>query len=85
MGQISVPRSVQQLWSVYWIASLPPSASPLKVEMTRRTFYTGVASLLELLEERLQPAEYDSLRAFLFADMEEELTWFGQDVQEGRA
>jgi hypothetical protein len=53
--------------------------------MTRRTFYAGVASALELLEERLQPMEYDALRAFLFADMEEELTWFGQEVQEGRA
>jgi hypothetical protein len=85
MSQISAPQSVQQLWSVYWIASLPPSASPLHVEMTRRTFYAGVASLLQLLQARLDPAEYDALHAILFAGVEQELAWFDQEVQEGRA
>jgi len=75
-------RTIREKWESYLARVVPPGASPTQVTETRRAFYGGALSLLDIV--RQLPADDDAGVAELQA-LYDECRAFHKQVVEGEA
>jgi hypothetical protein len=79
-------KKLSELWQSYADHVIPPTASPIQRQETRRAFYAGATALFNGvtagLTEGPEPREED-VRAL--EALSEELEAFARDIQAGKA
>jgi hypothetical protein len=77
-------NEIETAWRSYAAEVIPPGAPEVQLSETRRAFYAGVFSLLEIVKVLGTDAVSEEAGVFRMEMIDQEIQQFYRDVKEGK-